>query len=490
LGNDTTISGQTAVFSYSTPGVYLVNLNIRDNNTDINPDGCANSNLINQVIQVASEADFTGTQALDDRLCFGESTTIEGVVGYESVIYNCPPSINDTIFLSDGSGIVYNACVTVDCFESDAVLTDVSQLVDICINMEHSYLGDLNIRIISPNGQQVNLKSYASGGGGIYLGGANDDITNTPGVGADYCFSMSGTQLLINGPTIITGSNPPSDSIVPGTYLPDQSFANLIGSPLNGDWCLEIIDNLAFDNGYVFSWELNFDPNIPMQEVSFTPEIVSQSWDADSSIVETIGNIITVAPDTAGVKCYTYRVTDDFGCEYTQDVCITVAEETAAAVTYYADFDNDGFGDPNVFIIECFPSPPNGYAVNNLDCNDSDDLVNPNASDSEGNGIDENCDGVDGDILSVVDENYLDVSIYPNPFNNNITLKLPLSLNGNNLEINIYDLNGREVYFNSQLIINGTIVLNDLEKLENAPYFIKLAVVQTELLTIRKLIKI
>ena len=326
LGDGNTVAGQTATFSYPNPGVYIVNLNIRDTNTSIDPLGCTNTNLINQVIQVGTEPDFTGTQAAQSTICYGDTTTITGVVNPVEFINDCTPPVSGTTFLPDGSGAVYQTCITVDCFESNQTLTDPNQLLNICLNMEHSYLGDLQITIISPNGQQAILKAYP-GGGGTYLGGANDDGSNTPGVGADYCFSMTGTTLLVNGPTMIAGSNPPSASIVPGTYLPQQSFANLVGSPLNGDWCIRVVDNLAIDNGFIFSWGMAFDPNIQPPELSFTPVITSEGWDADASIINTTGNTITVQPATAGQHCYTYRVTDDFGCEYTEQVCIDVLPE-------------------------------------------------------------------------------------------------------------------------------------------------------------------
>lgn len=487
LGNGNIVSGSTATFSYDTPGVYIVNLNIRDANLDANPLGCGNTNLINQVIQVASEVDFTGTQATDDTLCFGATTTIVAVANTESIVYNCPPPVSGTTFLPDGSGAVYNTCVTVDCFESDAVLTDVTQLLDICMNIEHSYLGDLQIKIISPNGQQAILKAYP-GGGNKYLGGANDDETTTPGVGADYCFSMNATQLLVNGPTIMAGI-PLSASIVAGTYLPSQSFENLLGSPLNGDWCLEVVDNLAIDNGYVFSWELNFDPDIPMQEFSFTPTIVSEYWENNPSIIEVNENIITVAPETEGIHCYNYVVLDDFGCEYVQEVCINVAPESETPITYYEDFDGDGYGNSNVETIECSSIPPNGYVANNLDCDDTNYLINVDAEDIPDNGIDENCDGVDGAILNIDELNDRNVSIYPNPFDNNITLSLPLSLNGSDLDVNIYDLNGRLVYTKSKSIVINTMNLTNLNALEKAVYFIKISVKGTDNYVIKKLIK-
>ncbi|MCF1196074.1 PKD domain-containing protein, partial [Mangrovimonas futianensis] len=344
LGDGNTASGQTATFSYSEPGVYIVNLNITDSNTSVNPDGCQSTNLINQVVQVSTDPDFTGTEAADTELCFGESTTITGVVTPTDFINDCTPPVSGTTYLPDGSGAVYQTCITVDCYDSDQLLTDVNQLVSICVNMEHSYAGDLDIIITGPTGLDTHLKQYP-GGGGTYLGGANDDGSNTPGVGADYCFSMSGSVILENAPTMIAGSNPPNNSYVPGTYLPEGSFNDLLGSPLNGDWCITIIDNLSVDNGYIFSWGLEFDPNLQPPELSFTPEIESESWNADSSIIDTNGNVITVQPPTEGQYCYTYTAVDDFGCEYSETVCVTV----------YPEIVNE---EPNDLFICGQPNPP------------------------------------------------------------------------------------------------------------------------------------
>ena len=325
LGDGSTQLGQTATFSYSTPGVYIVNLNIRDTNTSNDPEGCANTNLINQVIQVGTVPDFVGTAALQDAICFGDSTTIEGVVTPTPFINDCTPPVSELTPLPDGNGAAYRTCITVDCYDSDLTLDTIDQLVDICLNIEHSWLGDLEITIISPNGQFATLHAYP-GGSSTYLGAPNDDPSNAPGVGADYCFSMSGTTLLKNGATVQAG-DPRSDSIAPGTYLPEDSFVQLIGSPLNGDWCIEIIDNLGQDDGYIFSWGLNFDPNLQPPELSFTPEITTESWDADGTIIEITDNIITVQPPAEGEYCYTYRAFDDIGCEYTEEVCIEVYPE-------------------------------------------------------------------------------------------------------------------------------------------------------------------
>ncbi|NRD24864.1 PKD domain-containing protein, partial [Winogradskyella litoriviva] len=330
LGDGNTISGQTATFSYDTPGVYIVNLNINDTNTSVITEGCSNTNLINQVIQVATEPDFTGTEAAEVNICYGESTTISGVVNAVEFINDCTPPASGTTVLPDQSGATYETSITVDCYDSNQTLTDVNQIVEICINMEHSWSNDLDIDIISPTGQIASL--YDRGGGGTYFGGANNLDNQVPGEGADYCFSLSGSVLLNQGPTIIAGSNPPGPSWTPGTYLPVDDFTSLLGSPLNGDWTIRVIDNLSVDDGTIFSWVINFDPNLQPPELSFTPVITSEAWDADPTITNVNGNDITVSPDTAGQHCYTYRVTDDFGCEYTEEVCVEVYPEIVTEV--------------------------------------------------------------------------------------------------------------------------------------------------------------
>jgi subtilisin-like proprotein convertase family protein len=354
------------------------------------------------------------------------------------------------------------------------------------LNIEHSYAGDLDIKIISPDGQEVILFNQA--GFGTYLGGANDDGSNDPGVGADYCFSMDATTLLQDGNTILAG-NPPRSSWEPGAYLPAQSFDQLLGTSLNGEWCIQILDNLSIDNGYIFSWELNFDSNIQLEDYSFVPTISSQSWDTDSSITDVNGNVITVAPSGSGEYCYTFRTVDVLGCEYTEDVCITVADQNQAPVTYYRDSDGDGFGDLNNTLIECSSIPPNGFVLNNLDCDDLNDLINPNAVDDEGNNIDENCDGVDGNALGVNEFANTEFSVQPNPFNSTLVVNMPKSMVGLSFDVHIYDINGRVVYSNLHSNLENEIKILNLHTLKKAVYFLKISNEDNGFNTVKRIIK-
>jgi len=58
--------------------------------------------------------------------------------------------------------------------------------------------------------------------------------------------------------------------------------------------------------------------------------------------------------------------------------------------TYYQDADGDGFGNPNQHQVAC--GQPTGYVANNLDCNDSNALINPVATEICNN-VDDNCNG-------------------------------------------------------------------------------------------------
>lgn len=75
--------------------------------------------------------------------------------------------------------------------------------------------------------------------------------------------------------------------------------------------------------------------------------------------------------------------------------------DPASADPYYRDADNDGAGDPDIELYAC--SAPAGYANNDLDCNDNNRFVNPNAT--------ETCDGADNDCDLLIDDDDPDVDL-------------------------------------------------------------------------------
>ncbi len=64
------------------------------------------------------------------------------------------------------------------------------------------------------------------------------------------------------------------------------------------------------------------------------------------------------------------------------------------ATTWYADSDNDTFGDSSNTSVSC--SQPSGFVSDDSDCDDASSAVNPNAT--------ETCDGIDNDCDNLIDD--------------------------------------------------------------------------------------
>lgn len=82
------------------------------------------------------------------------------------------------------------------------------------------------------------------------------------------------------------------------------------------------------------------------------------------------------------------------------------------------------------------------------------------------------------------------VQILPNPFNEYITIKLPRTLSGREIEISIYDINGRLVTRRKARSRIGVIYMSDgLSRLSEGTYFVKLEDNKTQNTIMKKLVK-
>ena len=85
-------------------------------------------------------------------------------------------------------------------------------------------------------------------------------------------------------------------------------------------------------------------------------------------------------------------------CNGLDDDCDGMVDEGFEAG--YPDVDMDGFGDAAALPV-C--PAPEGYVLNQLDCNDNDGQVKPGAEDRpDADYLDSNCDGTDGDVEEMI----------------------------------------------------------------------------------------
>lgn len=200
-----------------------------------------------------------------------------------------------------------------------------------------------------------------------------DSICNMYGEGWDYCFSLNANYKLNNGKNANTDDHDPSNyfcqnnagndttvqgfnfGVIPapfvqagqmatncttnartpsnhekqtGYYQPASDFSSLVGCPLNGDWTVQICDNFGSDNGWIFSWAIDFCGISSGVGCEYQVGIDSVLWWPDSAYgdfdlghwrglnidMNTPTRSVIKSPDTAGYFPINVRIFDEFGC--------------------------------------------------------------------------------------------------------------------------------------------------------------------------------
>jgi len=308
-------------------------------------------------VRVSLLPSFAGTGPYEDSVCLGSNTyLIGGVTTQDTVGVTIPPgtfqmggNYAGLTYLPDGSGQNYQAPITISGFPEDATIQDAQSLNQVCITMEHSYLGDLEIWLRCPNGTIVGLvNSYNPGflpggisGGGRFLGHPFDDGGGGgPGIGWEYCFSsafnttgtMMGTFPGNTIPVPFIPGNPPlsaGNSVSPdNVYQPETTFAGFAGCPINGNWTIFVRDNLATDDGYIFEWGLFFDASYFPGLGSYNTTADTSWWSFDPTIISGLNGdtLIVVQPPQVGTYYYQFNIIDNYGCPYDTTVYFVVVE--------------------------------------------------------------------------------------------------------------------------------------------------------------------
>lgn len=328
-------TGDTAWFTPTARTGYFVSMKVTDNNLQYDQ--------ILSKIRVSTTPSFETCAAVDPDICLGQATFLIGGItagdtaGVDATgsSFQIQGSFGAQTFLPDGSGQNYTTNINISGFPSGLTLQNAGDLERVCVSMEHSYLGDLEMMLTCPNGSSVMIfNSYTGtglyaggfGGGGTYLGGAND-ASSAVGVCEEYCFSGNAGSFpaWANGFNTVAATGPSVGNMVePGTYNPEESFVTqLAGCPLNGAWTLTVRDNLGIDDGWICEWGIYFDASLNPNNETYAPTIVSEDWLSDPTILlGTNDTAVIVQPNVVGTYGYTFEVEDNFGCNY--DTTITV----------------------------------------------------------------------------------------------------------------------------------------------------------------------
>lgn len=145
----------------------------------------------------------------------------------------------------DGSGGIIVDNTTINDFVID--IQDLSPeelsaehgLTRVCFSINHSWVSDLDIRLISPDGTNLMLTATK--------GDDQDNYENT-------CFTMDASIHIVNGAAPFNGSFKP--------FSPLGNVNN--GSSGIGKWILRIFDQYPADQGELLGWSLTFGEQAPV----------------------------------------------------------------------------------------------------------------------------------------------------------------------------------------------------------------------------------
>lgn len=234
----------------------------------------------------------------DQVICEGDSVQLDGTL---NVPLPDPPTFtNNTPLLVPSANIPVFSNINVQNVIPLTLGPGVIQSV--CIDsLEHRWIDDMDIYLISPDGQFLELTTDNGGNGGN-------------GLGLDYfeqtCFTVDAAEV-ISAPGPFA---PPEAVPFTGDFLPEGVWSDLWDGErnTNGTWSLQLIDDTQGLDGTLFSWTITFNPVYDI-EYSWEPAAGLSCTDCPNPIA---------SPSTT--TTYTMTATDTYGCEVMDQITIEV----------------------------------------------------------------------------------------------------------------------------------------------------------------------
>ena len=310
---------------FTREGGFIIELRITDTA------GCINTNRAFIKVRTGIRPEFN--LQIPPRNCSTDTIRIRTRPKMMSGSFVNPPVVADSIFLPDGTNIAYQTTLNINQFLPGQTLNDLNDLKGILVNMEHSWLGDFEIAIKAPSGVTVRLK-YSTGvgiGWESFLGEPVDEPSSShpfasiAGKGYSYVFSPNptfGTMASERGRYRYSyidnaGQTQNNHTYLPaGSYASEESLAPLVGTELNGQWTITVIDKFSVDNGFIFYWTLQFAPTLYPSSEIYATQFGSGSWSPGLNILTGSDSLVTIISNTPGSYPYQYSITDNFGCRH------------------------------------------------------------------------------------------------------------------------------------------------------------------------------
>lgn len=175
----------------------------------------------------------------------------------------------------------------------------------------------------------------------------------------------------------------------------------------------EILSNIVLtgvnvpDGSYIMlKWD---DPDHSGSDHGLSIDDVTVTWGCASSAIIAEASCGTYTSPSgnsyAGSGVYVDTINNNAACDSVITIDLTVTPSTV----YYVDADLDTYGDGSDAGTNYCVDPGVGYSLNNQDCDDANNAINPAAAEVC-DGLDNNCDGFDDNGVTFVDY-YIDADL-------------------------------------------------------------------------------
>jgi subtilisin-like proprotein convertase family protein len=236
---------------------------------------------------------------------------------------SCSSETNDTNFsIGPNAGTVTNSVIT---YTNDIMVNDVN----VNLNINHTWVGDLTISLIAPDNTTVVLADGVCGNCDNMVDVTFDDEAADP----------------------ITGATDP----ITGPYQPEGNLSDFDGISTIGDWTLRIVDNANQDGGNLLDWTLQLCGDIILgtEEFANTTDLLvldqgNNQFKLLLTTTEVTDQLTFSVINMLGQTLSSYRLENENGTGYEYDLDMSYV----SAGVYIVRIGNSEFGGTKRIIVK------------------------------------------------------------------------------------------------------------------------------------------
>jgi gliding motility-associated-like protein len=227
----------------------------------------------------------------DTTICQGDTIAIDGSL---PIFFPIPFFENPNDLPIDP--IFVNVVSEIPVTGFGSILLGPGMIQSICFDIEHTWLDDLDILLIAPNGEYVELTT-------------DNGLTDNNYTGT--CFTETASTVIGSAGTAAPFT---------GDFLPEGDWSDIYGSPVNGTWQLVLKDDTNGFQGTLLNWNITFFPVLDL----------SYHWETNTGLSCDDCPVTEAFPEQT--TTYYLTMTDAYGCSTLDSTLIEVIPSLPAPV--------------------------------------------------------------------------------------------------------------------------------------------------------------